>query len=136
MFSKATLAVLFVLSVSADPAAEREHTKTELYKSGCIELGAVQFVAGKSALKEKSPPVLVSLAEAMKEDETLRLKIIVHAEADKNMELAKTRAGAIRTWLMRETKAPISRLPVQAIEKEAKPPEGCHTAAAYAINLD
>ncbi|OYU96078.1 MAG: hypothetical protein CFE21_06610 [Bacteroidetes bacterium B1(2017)] len=67
-------------------------------------LQGVQFETGKSTIKKTSNPILDGVAKAMNENPSYRLFIGGHTDnvgnADKNMQLSKDRAAAVRTYLI------------------------------------
>ncbi|MCF8253103.1 MAG: thrombospondin type 3 repeat-containing protein [Bacteroidia bacterium] len=67
-------------------------------------LQGVQFETGKSTIKKQSFPILDGVAKAMIENPTYRLFIGGHTDnvgnADKNLQLSKDRAAAVRKYLI------------------------------------
>ncbi|MFD1551266.1 thrombospondin type 3 repeat-containing protein [Putridiphycobacter roseus] len=78
----------------------KESTKEVFRKA----LKGIQFESGKDIIKRSSNGILNNVAEIMKENPTYKLKIDGHTDAqgndDKNMELSKKRATAVKNYLV------------------------------------
>ena len=67
-------------------------------------LQGIQFETGKTTIKKTSNPILDQVAKIMKENPTYKLAIAGHTDnvgnADKNLELSKGRAAAVKQYLV------------------------------------
>ncbi|RYY83565.1 MAG: OmpA family protein [Chitinophagaceae bacterium] len=77
--------------------------RSKFLAEGRFATSGIQFDAGSDAIKPESAGVLAEIAALLKENATLRVKIIGHTDSDgedaKNLTLSKARAAAIKNAL-------------------------------------
>lgn len=84
-----------VQEVIADAAA----MKGDLQSTGHVALYGIYFDTGKSEVKPESKPALEEIAKLLKQDPSLKLKVVGHTDMtgamDTNMALSQARAQAV-----------------------------------------
>ncbi len=82
----------------------RSQVLKELMENGRFSTNAIQFATNSAKLTEASNAIIQQIVDALKEDETLRLKIVGHTDGDgdaaKNVLLSKERANAVKIKLV------------------------------------
>jgi len=83
---------------------KRSMVLKDLLEKGSVSTSAIQFATNSDQLTSASSDVIQQFVEAMKEEPTLKLKIIGHTDADgdeaKNLILSKKRAAAVKTKMI------------------------------------
>ena len=83
---------------------KRSMVLKDLLEKGSVSTSAIQFATNSDQLTSASSEVIQQFVEAMKEEPTLKLKIIGHTDADgdeaKNLILSKKRTAAVKTKMI------------------------------------
>jgi outer membrane protein OmpA-like peptidoglycan-associated protein len=81
-------------------------TRSKLITEGKFSTTGIKFDSGSDKIKPESYPVLKEIANVLKENPDVRVKIIGHTDSDgspdKNLELSKKRAIAVKNALIQE----------------------------------
>jgi outer membrane protein OmpA-like peptidoglycan-associated protein len=81
-------------------------TRSKLITEGRFSTTGIKFDSGSDKIKPESYPVLKEIANVLKENPDVRVKIIGHTDSDgspdKNLELSKKRAIAVKNALIQE----------------------------------
>lgn len=89
-------------------------TRSKLITEGKLITYGITFDVNKAEVKPESFGTLKSIADVLKENEAVKVKIIGHTDSDgddaKNMELSKRRAAAVKSELVRTFGIDASRM--------------------------
>ncbi|HPQ08815.1 MAG TPA: OmpA family protein [Bacteroidia bacterium] len=81
-------------------------TRSKLITEGKFSTTGIKFDSGSDKIKPESYPVLKEIANVLKENPNVRVKIIGHTDSDgspdKNLELSKKRAISVKNALIKE----------------------------------
>jgi outer membrane protein OmpA-like peptidoglycan-associated protein len=81
-------------------------TRSKLITEGKFSTTGIKFDSGSDKIKPESYPVLKEIATVLKENPSVRVKIIGHTDSDgspdKNLELSKKRAISVKNALIKE----------------------------------
>ena len=95
-------------------AAAAPDTRSKLITEGKLVTHGITFAVASDKLKPESFGVLKSIAQALTENPTVKIKIVGHTDsdgnADKNMELSKKRAESVKKSLVDDFKIDASRI--------------------------
>lgn len=95
-------------------AAAAPDTRSKLITEGKLVTHGITFAVASDRLKPESFGVLKSIAQALTENPTVKIKIIGHTDSDgnaeKNMELSKKRAESVKKSLVDDFKIDASRI--------------------------
>lgn len=82
----------------------RSQVVKDLMETGSFSTNAIQFATNSDKLTDASTAAIQQLADALKENAGLQLKIVGHTDSDgdaeKNMQLSKKRATAVKVKLV------------------------------------
>jgi outer membrane protein OmpA-like peptidoglycan-associated protein len=82
----------------------RSQVLKDLMENGSFSTNAIQFATNSDKLTATSNEIIRQIADALIEDETLRLEIVGHTDgdgdADKNLTLSKKRANSVKIKLV------------------------------------
>ncbi|MEZ4647361.1 MAG: OmpA family protein [Candidatus Eisenbacteria bacterium] len=127
------------LIVGAPPivtSASPETLRVALLERRVVQTQAILFETGRAEILPGAEPILETLAELLRTEPDLRLRIEGHTDergSDAfNQELSERRAGTIRTWLV------VNGIEGGRIDAvgfgESRPFDQRHTIEAYALN--
>lgn len=112
-------------------------TRSKLLTEGKLVTYGITFDVGKAEVKSESFGTLKSIADVLKEDQSVRVKIIGHTDSDgedtKNMELSQRRAESVRNELANKFGIAASRMETEGAG-ESKPVASNDTPANKAMN--
>lgn len=84
-------------------ASSEEDARSKILKEGRYSTNAILFNTGSAAIQAESAPVIKEIADILKENPSLKLKIIGHTDTDgkkdSNLQLSRQRAGAVKNEL-------------------------------------
>ena len=118
-------------------AAGQPDTRSKLLTEGKLVTTAITFDVNSDRIRPLSYPVLKEIAQVLKEEATLNIKIIGHTDSDgeaaSNLDLSKRRAMAVRKFLVSEFGVAENRMQTDG-KGEADPADKGTTPAAKANN--
>ncbi len=118
-------------------AAGAPDTRNKLITVGKFTTRGILFDVNSAAIKPQSYGVLKEIAEVLKENAAVKIKIIGHTDSDgdvaKNLDLSKRRAEAVRTALAEEFGIDQSRIQTDG-KGEGEPIDKNDTAEGKANN--
>ncbi len=83
---------------------ERSQVLKDLMEKGSFSTNAILFNSGSATIKPGSESILSDLAEALKTNSDLKLKVVGHTDSDggddSNLKLSKDRADSVRQMLI------------------------------------
>jgi len=89
-------------------------TRNKLLTEGKFVTSGINFDVNSDKIKPDSYGILKEVANVLKENEAVKIKIIGHTDSDgddaKNMELSKKRAGSVKNALMKEFQISSARM--------------------------
>lgn len=95
-------------------AAAAPDTRSKLITEGKLVTHGITFAVASDKLKPESFGVLKSIAQALTDNPTVKIKIVGHTDSDgnaeKNMELSKKRAESVKKSLVDDFKIDASRI--------------------------
>lgn len=112
-------------------------TRNKILTQGKFVSHGIQFDKNSATLKPESYGSIKDIANVLKENTEVKLKIVGHTDTDgddkTNLELSKKRAQAVKDFLIKEFKIDASRLEVEG-KGETAPIDNSNTAEAKASN--
>lgn len=91
-----------------------EDIRSKLLNEGTYSTNAILFNTGSAELKQESLPIIQSVAEVLKENNTLTIKITGHTDSDgnasSNLKLSKERAQSVKNTLVNQNGISASRI--------------------------
>jgi OmpA-OmpF porin, OOP family len=112
-------------------------TRSKLITEGKLVSRGILFDVNSDKLKAESYGALKEVAQALKENPTVRVKIVGHTDSDgddaANLELSKKRAAAVKTALSTEFGIDASRMDTDGMG-ESQPTDPNTTSAGKANN--
>ncbi len=118
-------------------AAGEPDTRNKLITQGRLVTRGILFDVNSAAIKPQSYGILKDIATALKENATVKIKIIGHTDSDgddsKNLDLSKRRAEAVKTALAEEFGIDQSRMETDG-KGEGEPVDKNDTAEGKANN--
>ena len=95
-------------------AASEEDVRSKILKEGRYSTNAILFNTGSAAIKPESAPVIKEVADILKENPALKLKIIGHTDTDgkkdSNLLLSQQRSASVKNELVQKYGVAGSRL--------------------------
>ncbi|MDD3627431.1 MAG: OmpA family protein [bacterium] len=92
-------------------------TRTKLLKEGKLISYGIYFDSGKDVVKAESFGTLKEIAEVMKENPSIRIKIVGHTDSDgddaMNLDLSRRRADNVKEYLENQFKIDANRMEVE-----------------------
>ncbi len=102
------------LVIAGTGGDERSQVLKDLMEKGSFSTNAILFNSGSATIKSGSDSILADLAEALKINSDLKLKIVGHTDSDgsddANLKLSKDRATSVRAALINKYSIDASRL--------------------------
>ncbi len=87
-------------------AVGKPDTRSKLITEGKLSTTGIKFDSGSDQIKPESYGTLKEIADVLKENSNVRIKIIGHTDsdgsADANLELSKKRAASVKSALVKE----------------------------------
>lgn len=118
-------------------AEGKSDVRSKLITEGRFETNGILFDVASDRIKPASYGVLKEIAQVLKENETVKIKIIGHTDADgeenSNLELSKRRAASVRSALIKDFEIEESRLET-AGKGESEPVDTSNTPEGKANN--
>ena len=112
-------------------------TRSKLMTEGKLVTYGITFDVNKAEVKPESFGTLKSIADVLKENQSVRVKIIGHTDSDgddaKNMELSQRRAASVKSELVSKFGIDASRMETEGAG-ESKPVASNDTPANKAMN--
>lgn len=112
-------------------------TRSKLITEGKLVTRGIQFESGSDKVKAESYGTLKEIAGVLKENPTVRVKIIGHTDSDgddaSNLDLSKRRAAAVKEALIKEFGIETTRMETDG-KGESQPADVNTTSAGKANN--
>lgn len=95
-------------------AASEEDVRSKILKEGRYSTNAILFNTGSAAIKPESAPVIKEIADILKENPALKLKIVGHTDTDgkkdSNLLLSQQRSASVKNELVQKYGVNANRL--------------------------
>lgn len=95
-------------------ASSEEDLRSKILKEGRFSTNAILFATNSSSIKPESNDIISQIAEVLKQESSLKLKIIGHTDSDgkkdANLTLSKQRAESVKTELVKKYGISATRL--------------------------
>jgi outer membrane protein OmpA-like peptidoglycan-associated protein len=118
-------------------AVAGEDTRHALLETGRFETSDIHFDVNKASLKPDSYPILNDLGQILKENPSVKIKVIGHTDSDgseeANLKLSQKRAEAIKTYLITNFNVASSRISTEG-KGESQPIASNSTSEGKAKN--
>lgn len=129
------LSVPYVTNLKITTAAS--DTRSKLITEGKLVTYGITFDVNKADVKPESYGTLKSIADVLKENASVKVKIIGHTDSDgddaKNMDLSKRRAESVKNELVKNFGIDASQMEIEGAG-ETKPVAANDTPANKALN--
>ncbi|MGC4130093.1 MAG: OmpA family protein [Bergeyella sp.] len=95
-------------------ASSEDDLRSKILKEGRFSTNAILFATNSSAIKPESSDIISQIAEVLKQESSLKLKIIGHTDydgkKDANLTLSKQRAESVKNELVKKYGISATRL--------------------------